>query len=98
MRVLCDYSWPGNVRQLRNCMEVLAVTVEGAIGGGYLVGSCFCSLAAVVCVDYLVWGRYPIQLKHVPKVTAEELVSATGNAAGGSDRRMAHDDRASTER
>lgn len=28
MRVLCDYSWPGNVRQLRNCMERLVVTVE----------------------------------------------------------------------
>ena len=29
MRILCDYSWPGNVRQLRNCMERLVVTVEG---------------------------------------------------------------------
>jgi two-component system NtrC family response regulator len=29
MRVFCDYPWPGNVRQLRNCMEVLAVTVDG---------------------------------------------------------------------
>ena len=28
MRVLCDYSWPGNVRQLRNLMERLVVTVE----------------------------------------------------------------------
>jgi two-component system NtrC family response regulator len=31
MRVLCDYPWPGNVRQLRNCMERLTVTVEGPI-------------------------------------------------------------------
>jgi two-component system NtrC family response regulator len=31
MRILCDYSWPGNVRQLRNCMERLAVTVEGPV-------------------------------------------------------------------
>ncbi len=29
MRILCDYPWPGNVRQLRNCMERLVVTVEG---------------------------------------------------------------------
>lgn len=29
MRVLCDYPWPGNVRQLRNLMERLVVTVEG---------------------------------------------------------------------
>jgi two-component system NtrC family response regulator len=29
MRVLCDYPWPGNVRQLRNCVERLVVTVEG---------------------------------------------------------------------
>src|SRR5207248_1970915 len=29
MRILCSYSWPGNVRQLRNCMERLAVTMEG---------------------------------------------------------------------
>ncbi|MBI3466648.1 MAG: sigma-54-dependent Fis family transcriptional regulator [Planctomycetes bacterium] len=28
MKVLCDYAWPGNVRQLRNCMERLAVTLE----------------------------------------------------------------------
>jgi two-component system response regulator AtoC len=30
MRRLCDYPWPGNVRQLRNCMERLVVTVEGS--------------------------------------------------------------------
>jgi two-component system NtrC family response regulator len=29
MRHLFDYAWPGNVRQLRNYMERLAVTVEG---------------------------------------------------------------------
>jgi two-component system NtrC family response regulator len=29
MRLLCSYAWPGNVRQLRNCMERLVVTVEG---------------------------------------------------------------------
>ncbi len=28
MRVLCDHPWPGNVRQLRNLMERLVVTVE----------------------------------------------------------------------
>jgi two-component system NtrC family response regulator len=28
MRALCEYSWPGNVRQLKNCMERLVVTVE----------------------------------------------------------------------
>ncbi|MGE3806260.1 MAG: sigma-54-dependent transcriptional regulator [Gemmataceae bacterium] len=31
MKVLCDYPWPGNVRQLRNCMERLVVTIEGPI-------------------------------------------------------------------
>jgi two-component system NtrC family response regulator len=31
MRVLCDYPWPGNVRQLRNCLERLVVTVEGTV-------------------------------------------------------------------
>lgn len=30
MRLLCDHPWPGNVRQLRNCMERLVVTVEGS--------------------------------------------------------------------
>ncbi len=29
MRIMCGYPWPGNVRQLRNCMERLTVTVEG---------------------------------------------------------------------
>jgi DNA-binding NtrC family response regulator len=28
MRALCEYSWPGNVRQLKNSMERLVVTVE----------------------------------------------------------------------
>jgi two-component system NtrC family response regulator len=31
MRALCDYSWPGNIRQLRNLMERLAVTVDGPL-------------------------------------------------------------------
>ena len=31
MRVLCDYSWPGNVRQLRNCIERLVVVVEAPV-------------------------------------------------------------------
>ncbi len=31
MRALCEYSWPGNVRQLKNCMERLVVTVEGSM-------------------------------------------------------------------
>jgi two-component system response regulator AtoC len=31
MRVLCDYSWPGNIRQLRNCIERLVVIVEGPV-------------------------------------------------------------------
>jgi two-component system NtrC family response regulator len=31
MRVLCDFSWPGNVRQLRNLMERLVLLTEGAI-------------------------------------------------------------------
>jgi two-component system, NtrC family, response regulator AtoC len=31
MTILCDYSWPGNVRQLRNLMERLAVTVEAPV-------------------------------------------------------------------
>jgi two-component system NtrC family response regulator len=31
MRVLHDYPWPGNVPQLRNVIEQLAVTVEGPI-------------------------------------------------------------------
>jgi two-component system response regulator AtoC len=29
MRLLCDHSWPGNVRQVRNLMERLSVTVDG---------------------------------------------------------------------
>jgi len=29
MKILCEFPWPGNVRQLRNCMERLVVTVEG---------------------------------------------------------------------
>jgi two-component system NtrC family response regulator len=31
MRVLCDYSWPGNIRQLRNCIERVAAIVEGPV-------------------------------------------------------------------
>src|SRR5262249_2992050 len=30
MKVLCEFGWPGNVRQLRNVMERLVVTVEGS--------------------------------------------------------------------
>jgi len=31
MRVLVDYSWPGNVRQLRNCIDRLVALVEGPV-------------------------------------------------------------------
>jgi DNA-binding NtrC family response regulator len=31
MRLLCAYSWPGNVRQLRNVMERLALMVPGSV-------------------------------------------------------------------
>ncbi len=31
MRLLVGYHWPGNVRQLRNCVERIVVTVEGEI-------------------------------------------------------------------
>jgi two-component system NtrC family response regulator len=31
MHILCDYSWPGNIRQLRNCVERLVATVEGPV-------------------------------------------------------------------
>jgi two-component system NtrC family response regulator len=31
MRILVAYPWPGNVRQLRNCMERLVVTIEGPV-------------------------------------------------------------------
>ncbi len=31
MRILCKYSWPGNVRQLKNCIERLIVVVEGPV-------------------------------------------------------------------
>jgi len=31
MKLLCEFPWPGNVRQLRNCMERLVVTVDGMI-------------------------------------------------------------------
>jgi two-component system response regulator AtoC len=31
MRLLCDYSWPGNIRQLRNCMERQVAIVEDPV-------------------------------------------------------------------
>ncbi|MGP0066587.1 MAG: sigma-54-dependent transcriptional regulator [Isosphaeraceae bacterium] len=31
LRVLCDYSWPGNVRQLRSCIERLVAVVGGPV-------------------------------------------------------------------
>jgi len=30
MKILCEYSWPGNVRQLRNCIERLVVICPGS--------------------------------------------------------------------
>jgi two-component system NtrC family response regulator len=31
MRILMDYSWPGNVRQLRNCIDRLVAMAEGPV-------------------------------------------------------------------
>jgi DNA-binding NtrC family response regulator len=31
LRILCEYSWPGNVRQLRNCIDRMVALVEGPV-------------------------------------------------------------------
>jgi hypothetical protein len=38
-------------------------------------------LGAAVCVDFLVWGRYPLRLKHADVLTPESL-AALGTGAG----------------
>jgi hypothetical protein len=39
-------------------------------------------LGAAVCVDFLVWGRYPLRLKHAEVLTPESLAALGTGAAG----------------
>ena len=73
---------PGSRRGTRPAMSVAgALLVSGEIAPlAYLSPP----LAVADCIDYLVWGRYPLHLKHVPIVKFGELDSPDENALIGS--------------
>jgi len=62
---------PGSRRRSRRDRSVAGAL----LAGGEIAPVAFLSppLAAAVGVDYLIWGRYPVPLKHARIVSAEEL-------------------------
>jgi hypothetical protein len=58
---------------------------QGLITSGYVVPFAFISpyLAGGVVVDYLIWGRYPLGLKHPPVLTPETMTPLTAPAGSG---------------
>lgn len=79
MRMLCDYSWPGNVRQLRNCMERLAVTVDGPIIHVEDLPSEMHLVRKLPDVDY--WPGNIRELPRTEVMTLEAAVQETEKAA-----------------
>jgi hypothetical protein len=62
---------PANRRRSRRNQSI----AESLITRGYIFPFAFISpyIVAGVAVDYLVWGRYPLPLKHVPILTPEKM-------------------------
>jgi hypothetical protein len=77
---------PGYRRRSRRNQSI----AESLITRGYVFPFAFISpyIVAGVMVDYLVWGRYPLTLKHLQIVTPQKMDPLTfpagsGNASGG---------------
>ena len=73
---------PGN----RNRSRVNKSIVQSLITSGYVVPLAFISpyIAGVVIVDYLVWGRYPLGIKHPQVLTPEKMAPLTFSGPGPS--------------
>jgi hypothetical protein len=70
---------PGNRHRSRSNKSI----AMSLITSGYVVGFYFISpyLAGAVVVDYLVWGRYPLGLKHPPVLTPGDMTPLTASGA-----------------
>jgi hypothetical protein len=66
---------PGNRRRSRSNKSI----AQSLITSGYVVPFYFISpyLAGAVVVDYLIWGRYPLGLKHPPVLTPGDMAPLT---------------------
>ena len=69
---------PGNRRRSRANKSI----AQSLITSGYVVPLGFITpyLAGAVIVDYLVWGRYPLGLKHAQILTPENMAPLTSSA------------------
>jgi hypothetical protein len=72
---------PGNRRRSRSNKSIAL----SLITSGYVVPFYFISpyLAGAVVADYLVWGRYPLGLKHPPVLTPADMTPLTSSAGSG---------------
>jgi hypothetical protein len=70
---------PGNRHRSRANKSI----AQSLITSGYVVPFYFISpyLAGAVVVDYLVWGRYPLGLKHPPVLTPANMAPLTSSGA-----------------
>ena len=75
---------PGNRHRSRANKSI----AQSLITSGYVVPFYFISpyLAGAVVVDYLIWGRYPLGLKHPPVLTPRNMepLTSPGDFASGS--------------
>lgn len=69
---------PGNRRRSRANKSI----AQSLITSGYIVPLGFITpyLAGAVIVDYLIWGRYPLGLKHEQILTPENMAPLTSSA------------------
>jgi hypothetical protein len=72
---------PGNRRRSRSNKSI----AMSLITSGYVVPFYFISpyLAGAVVADYLIWGRYPLGIKHPPVLTPAEMTPLTSSAGSG---------------
>jgi hypothetical protein len=72
---------PGNRRRSRSNKSI----AMSLITSGYVVPLYFISpyIPAVIVADYLIWGRYPLGLKHPPVLPPADMTPLTSSAASG---------------
>jgi hypothetical protein len=72
---------PGNRHRSRSNKSI----AMSLITSGYVVPFYFISpyLAGAVVADYLIWGRYPLGLKHPPVLTPADMTPLTSSAGSG---------------